>query len=89
MEKTDWMPGTIFSSVLVVAGWSYFIFTGNISTIWPMFGIANQLLAGIALCVGTTLIVNLGSRTSGMGHPASAIVRLDNNANRRVQEHYR
>ena len=60
MEKTDWMPGTIFSSVLVVAGWSYFIFTGNISTIWPMFGIANQLLAGIALCVGTTLIVNLG-----------------------------
>ena len=60
MEKTDWMPGTIFSSVLVVASWSYFIFTGNISTIWPMFGIANQLLAGIALCVGTTLIVNLG-----------------------------
>jgi carbon starvation protein len=60
MEKTDWMPGTIFSSLLVVAGWSYFIFTGNISTIWPMFGIANQLLAGIALCVGTTLIVNLG-----------------------------
>ncbi|HEU0005983.1 MAG TPA: carbon starvation protein A [Terriglobia bacterium] len=60
MEKTDWMPGTIFSSVLVVAGWSYFIFTGNISTIWPMFGIANQLLAGIALCVGTTLIINLG-----------------------------
>jgi carbon starvation protein len=60
MEKTDWMPGTIASSVLVVAGWSYFIFTGNISTIWPMFGIANQLLAGIALCVGTTLIVNLG-----------------------------
>jgi carbon starvation protein len=60
MEKTDWMPGTVFSSVLVVAGWSYFIFTGNISTIWPMFGIANQLLAGIALCVGTTLIINLG-----------------------------
>ena len=60
LERTDWMPGTIFSSVLVVAGWSYFIFTGNISTIWPMFGIANQLLAGIALCVGTTLIVNLG-----------------------------
>ncbi len=60
MERTDWMPGTILSSVLVVAGWSYFIFTGNISTIWPMFGIANQLLAAIALCVGTTLIINLG-----------------------------
>lgn len=60
MERTDWMPGTIVSSVLVVAGWSYFIFTGNISTIWPMFGIANQLLAAIALCVGTTFIVNMG-----------------------------
>ncbi len=60
MERTDWMPGTILSSVLVVAGWSYFIFTGNISTIWPMFGIANQLLAAIALCVGTTLIINFG-----------------------------
>jgi carbon starvation protein len=60
MERTDWMPGTVISSVLVVASWSYFIFTGNISTIWPMFGIANQLLAAIALCVGTTFILNLG-----------------------------
>jgi carbon starvation protein len=60
LAKTDWMPGTIFSSVLVVAGWAYFIFTGNISTIWPMFGISNQLLAAIALCVGTTLIINMG-----------------------------
>ncbi|MEW5976694.1 MAG: carbon starvation protein A [Acidobacteriota bacterium] len=59
-ERTDWMPGTIISSVLVVAGWSYFIFTGSISTIWPMFGIANQLLAAVALCVGTTIIINLG-----------------------------
>ena len=46
--------------MLVVAAWAYFICTGNISTIWPMFGIANQLLAGIALCVGTTVIVNSG-----------------------------
>jgi carbon starvation protein len=60
MERTDWMPGTIISSVLVVAAWSYFILTGSISTIWPMFGIANQLLAAIALCVGTTLIINMG-----------------------------
>jgi carbon starvation protein len=60
LERTEWMPGTIISSILVVAGWSYFIFTGNISTIWPMFGIANQLLAAIALCVGTTLIMNMG-----------------------------
>jgi carbon starvation protein len=60
MGRTDWMPGTILSSVLVVSGWSYFIFTGSISTIWPMFGISNQLLAAIALCVGTTFIINMG-----------------------------
>jgi carbon starvation protein len=60
--RTDWLPGTIISSALVVIGWSYFILTGNISTIWPMFGIANQLLAVIALSVATTVIVNSGKR---------------------------
>jgi carbon starvation protein len=60
LEQSDWMPGTIFASLLVVCGWGYFIHTGNISTIWPMFGIANQLLAGVGLCVGTTVIINSG-----------------------------
>jgi carbon starvation protein len=60
LERTEWMPGTILSSVLVVAGWSYFIHTGSISTIWPMFGIANQLLAAVSLCIGTTVLVNMG-----------------------------
>jgi carbon starvation protein len=60
LERTDWMPGTIISSLLVCAAWAYFIFTGSISTIWPMFGIANQLLAAVALCVGTTVIINSG-----------------------------
>jgi carbon starvation protein len=60
MERPDWLPGTIFSSLLVVCSWAYFIYTGSISTIWPMFGIANQLLASIALCVGTTYIINHG-----------------------------
>ncbi|HQR39383.1 MAG TPA: carbon starvation CstA family protein [Blastocatellia bacterium] len=58
--RADWLPGTIVASVLVVAGWVYFILTGSISTIWPMFGIANQLLAAVALCVGTTVIINSG-----------------------------
>ena len=59
-ERTSWLPGTLISSALVVGAWSYFILTGNISTIWPMFGIANQLLAVIALCVGTTVLINMG-----------------------------
>ena len=61
-ERPNWLPGTLISSALVVCGWSYFILTGSISTIWPMFGIANQLLAVIALCVGTSVIVNSGKR---------------------------
>ena len=60
LERPDWMPGAIITSLLVVFGWTYFIRTGSVSTIWPMFGIANQLLAVIALCVGTTVIINLG-----------------------------
>src|SRR5262245_13767237 len=60
MARTDWMPGTVVSSALVVTGWGYFIHTGTISTIWPMFGIANQLLAAMALSIGTTVIIKEG-----------------------------
>ena len=60
LERAEWMPGTVLSSLLVVAAWGYFIYTGNISTIWPLFGTANQLLASVALCVGTTVIIHMG-----------------------------
>jgi Carbon starvation protein, predicted membrane protein len=59
-ERVDHMPSAVISTAIITCGWGYFVFTGNISTIWPMFGTANQLLAGIALCVGTTYIINLG-----------------------------
>ncbi|MBI3933679.1 MAG: carbon starvation protein A [Acidobacteria bacterium] len=58
--RQDWMPGTLISSALTVAGWGYLIWTGNIDTIWPMFGIANQLLAVVALSVAGTVMVNTG-----------------------------
>jgi carbon starvation protein len=58
--RHDWLPGALLSTFLVVAAWAYFIWAGSISTIWPMFGIANQLLASVALAVGTTVIVNAG-----------------------------
>jgi carbon starvation protein len=45
---------------LVVLAWGYLIYTGNISTIWPLFGTGNQLLATIALAVCTTFLVNMG-----------------------------
>ena len=52
-----WLPGSLVSTGLIVGGWSYFILTGSIATIWPMFGVANQLLASAALCVATTIIL--------------------------------
>ena len=60
LEEPTWMPGAFLTTALVVAGWAAFIWSGSISTIWPMFGIANQLLAAVALCVATTVIVNSG-----------------------------
>ncbi|MGB2868841.1 MAG: carbon starvation protein A [Bacteroidota bacterium] len=59
-ERPDWIPGSIVASGLVVFSWAYFIWNGSISTIWPMFGTANQLLAGVALAVATSAIINAG-----------------------------
>jgi carbon starvation protein len=58
--RTNWIPGSMIGTLVIVGSWSYFIYTGTISTIWPLFGIANQLLASVALAVGTTIIVNMG-----------------------------
>jgi carbon starvation protein len=59
-RQTNWLPGNLITSAIVVFAWGYFIYTGNVSTIWPMFGTANQLLATIALAIGTSYIVNNG-----------------------------
>ncbi|MCC6511029.1 MAG: carbon starvation protein A, partial [Pirellulaceae bacterium] len=56
-ERMDWTPGVIISTGLVTLAWGGLIWTGSIDTIWPMFGIANQLLAGIALIVVTTYLI--------------------------------
>jgi carbon starvation protein len=58
--RTDWLPGNLIASFIIVFAWGYFIYTGTVATIWPMFGTANQLLAGIALVIGTSYIINNG-----------------------------
>src|SRR5437660_3150765 len=60
LEEPNWLPGSIVTSAVIVFAWAAFIWSGSISTIWPMFGIANQLLAAVALCVATTIIFNMG-----------------------------
>jgi carbon starvation protein len=57
-----WLPGNLLTSSVVVLGWGYLIYTGNISTIWPLFGTGNQLLATIALAVVTTFLINMGKQ---------------------------
>jgi carbon starvation protein len=59
-QRMDWWPGVWLSTGLVTIGWGALIWTGSIATIWPMFGIANQLLAAIALCVITTWLFREG-----------------------------
>ncbi len=58
--NADWLPGNLMTSFLVVFAWGYFIYTGSVATIWPMFGAANQLLATVALAIGTSYIINHG-----------------------------
>ena len=52
-------PALAFSAV-AVAGWGYFVWTGTVSTIWPMLGVSNQLLAAFALAIGTSYLINIG-----------------------------
>jgi carbon starvation protein len=59
-QRTNWLPGNLITSGLIVFAWAYFIYTGTVATIWPMFGTANQLLATVALAIGTSFIINRG-----------------------------
>ena len=58
-NQKDWVPGIIITSVLFTGSWGYLVYSGDISSIWPLFGICNQLLASVTLLIGTTVLLRM------------------------------
>ena len=59
-ERTNSIGPALASTIIIVSAWGYFLWTGSIGTLWPLFGIANQLLAGVGLAIATTMLINMG-----------------------------
>jgi len=62
LKKTDWIPGSIFASALACFMWGYLLFSGDIGSVWALFGVSNQLMASIGLIVGATVILSMADK---------------------------
>ncbi|WP_042353069.1 carbon starvation protein CstA [Bacillus massiliigorillae] len=62
LKKTDWIPGSIFASALACFLWGYLLYSGDIGSIWALFGVSNQLMASIGLIIGATVILKIADK---------------------------
>lgn len=62
LKRVDWLPGNIFASALACFAWGYLLFSGDIGSVWALFGVSNQLMASIGLIVGATVILKVATK---------------------------
>lgn len=66
LKRVDWLPGSIFASALACFMWGYLLFSGDIGSVWALFGVSNQLMASIGLIIGATVILRIADKRSYM-----------------------
>lgn len=64
LKETSWWPGILLTSAIVTYMWGYLLYSGDVASIWPLFGVANQLLAVVALAIGTIIILKIAPKKS-------------------------
>ncbi|WP_347321369.1 carbon starvation protein CstA [Rossellomorea sp. RS05] len=62
LKRVDWIPGNIFASALACLLWGYLLFSGDIGSVWALFGVSNQLMASIGLIIGATIILKVADK---------------------------